>query len=325
MYTLNKENKPRNLIQKTVAFALLPLTYILAYWFKWIRSSGVSSLEKRIFDSIGVFPIVDHYYEPLINAKKYLVSPCEQKRNLPGIDFNEEMQLELLKKFNYQIELDALPRNSNTKDRFYFNNGYFESCDAEFYFSIIRLKKPKKIIEIGSGFSTLMAIEAIKLNKKQDTEYNCEIVCIEPFENNWLDQLEVKIIRTPVEKLNISLFESLNSGDILFIDSSHVIRPQGDVLREFLEIIPSLQKGVMIHIHDIFTPHDYPTGWMFENRLWNEQYLLEAFISNNSQFRIIGALNYLAMYHKEEVKNAFPIFRGEAWRYPGSFWLEKNH
>jgi hypothetical protein len=124
----------------------------------------------------------------------------------------------------------------------------------------------------------------------------------------------------------VTLFESLASGDILFIDSSHVIRPQGDVLFEYLSILPRLSHGVLVHIHDIFTPKDYLTEWVVnERRLWNEQYLLEAFISMNRGFRVIGALNFLKHHHPDPLGAKLPVLRQElSQREPGSFWIVRD-
>lgn len=139
-----------------------------------------------------------------------------------------------------------------------------------------------------------MSLQAIEKNKKEDGLYDCEMICIEPYEQTWLTEKKVTVIRKRVEEVELSLFCQLESQDILFIDSSHVIRPQGDVLFEYQKILPVLKEGVFVHIHNILTPRDYPEQWIFDEvRLWNEQYLLEAFLMYNNQFKIIGALNYL--------------------------------
>ena len=203
--------------------------------------------------------------------------------------------------------------------QYYYRNKSFEAGDAELYYSIIRNYQPNKIIEIGSGYSTLMATEAIKKNNNQ-----CSITCIEPFEMDWLEKLEINIIREKVEMLSRDVFHSLAKNDILFIDSSHVIRPQGDVIFAMLEILPVLKPGVLVHFHDIFTPNDYPSKWLTEEfRLWNEQYLLEAFLSNNSGFEIVCSLNLLTQAFPDVVNKAFPVHAKFPNPYPGSFWIRK--
>lgn len=128
-----------------------------------------------------------------------------------------------------------------------------------------------------------MAIEALKKNRDEDPSYNCEHVCIEPYEMPWLETVDVSVVRKKVEEVELEFFSQLQKNDILFIDSSHVIRPQGDVVFEYLELLPSLNIGVVVHIHDIFSPKNYLAEWLQDDvRFWNEQYLLEAFLSHNN-------------------------------------------
>jgi hypothetical protein len=122
-----------------------------------------------------------------------------------------------------------------------------------------------------------------------------------------------------------SLFQKLGPNDILFIDSSHIIRPQGDVLFEYLELLPTLKSGVLIHVHDIFTPKDYLDEWVLDNHLlWNEQYLLEAFLTFNTQFKIIGALNYMSHHHRDQFAEKCPVFAKQPGREPGAFWMMRK-
>lgn len=126
--------------------------------------------------------------------------------------------------------------------------------------------------------------------------------CIEPFENDWLTKLNVEVKRQKVEDIEVSFFQSLTENDFLFIDSTHMIRPQGDVLFEYLTLLPTINKGVVVHVHDIFTPRDYMEEWLKEGvNFWNEQYLLEAFLTYNSEFEILCAVNYLKHNHFKEL------------------------
>ena len=141
---------------------------------------------------------------------------------------------------------------------------------------------------------------------------------------DWLEEQNVEIIRNRSELISASFYTQLEANDILFIDSSHVIRPQGDVIFEILEILPLLEKGVYVHFHDIFSPNDYPLKWLTQDfRLWNEQYLLEAFLSNNKDFKIICSMNHLCILHREAVEVAFPSIAKEPNSNPGSFWIRK--
>ncbi len=274
-----------------------------------------------MFYTLGFFTIVNHYYEPRYDFRLYK----QKRRNLKGLNFNEKEQLRILTLFNYGNELLLKPENQTSELGFYFNNGSFPSGDAECYYSIIRRNKPSRIIEVGSGHSTLIAKEAIALNQIEDNTYQCELTCIEPYEMPWLEKLNVNILRQKVEDIDVAFFQKLTYNDILFIDSSHIIRPEGDVLFEILEILPALNTGVWIHFHDIFTPLDYPESWLKEEfRMWNEQYMLEAFLSFNRSFEVAMGMAYLTMNYPEETYRAFPVLAKTKDRIPGSMWIVKN-
>ena len=301
-----------------------PFTFLAAIWFYIIRKAGIrrAPLSKKIFLGVGVFPIRNHYYEPLFNAKE--IRNSSDKRYLPGIDLNIDEQLSLLSQFKFAEELKQLPLNKNGSLSYYYNNSSFFAGDAEYLYSIIRLKKPKKIIEIGSGNSTLMALEGIRKNKTDDSNYECQVACIEPYEMPWLEKTGVQVIRKKVQEVPHSFFSELEHNDILFIDSSHIIRPDGDVLFEYLEVLPLLKPGVLVHVHDIFTPGDYPFDNYEKDIVFiNEQYLVEAFLTLNKSFRIICALNYLKKNYFKELSDKCPMIAQTKGREPRSMWLVK--
>ena len=292
---------------------LLPFAYVATATMWAIRRVGVERLPRilRVFRRIGIYPIRNHYYEPWFNPAT-LRYPLEQDRNLPGLDMNVGKQLDLLKKFDYNDELVNFPTAGRDGLEFYYDNGFFGCGDAEYLFNMIRLFKPRRMVEIGSGYSTRLAASAIRTNRATDSNYDCVHVCIEPYEAPWLEKLGVDVLREPVESVDKELFSNLKENDILFIDSSHMIRPQGDVLCEYLEILPILNQGVLVHVHDIFTPKDYPEEWLDQRAyFWNEQYLLEAFLSFNKEFEVVGALNFLRHNFPEELTACCPVLRGQ--------------
>jgi hypothetical protein len=308
-----------------IDLAIVPIAAVASIALRAIRSTGFGRLPLtlRVFRKVGIFPVLDHYYEPLFNTA-HLRKPLSEDRELPGIDWNVAEQLDLLKRFHFNDELVRFPVDRQADHEFFYRNGFFESGDAEYLYNMIRLFKPKRIFEIGSGQSTLLAASAVVANRAEDASYQCKHLCVEPYEAGWLEQLDVSVVRKPVELIDTSLFGELEKDDILFIDSSHMIRPQGDVLFEYFEILPILKSGVLIHIHDIFTPKDYLEEWIQSVCFWNEQYLLEAFLSYNSEFKIIGALNFLRHHYPDELTAASPVLREQlASREPGSFWLRR--
>jgi predicted O-methyltransferase YrrM len=314
--------------KKLLSFILLigsPLTLIASVWLKFIKKRGIGKVNDKILMSVGMLPLIDNYYEPLINPKKYLVNSLRKDRKLNGIDFNIDEQLKLIENFKFNHELIQFPVEKNENFKFFHNNGSYSYGDAEYLYNIVRYFKPSKFIEIGSGNSTLMVRNAIKANQFENKNYSCHHICIEPYEQPWLEQLGVQVIREKVELLDYTIFQQLEKNDILFIDSSHIIRPEGDVLFEYLELLPLLKPGVIVHIHDIFTPKNYLDHWVItEHRLWNEQYILEAFLTLNKEFRIIGALNFLRHNYSNEFDKKHPLSALNKEHEPGGFWIQRN-
>jgi hypothetical protein len=315
------------MIIKFVDITFCPLTLISAIWLRFVRANIIkfwrddSVISKKILLNIGVFPILDHYYEPLFNMNR-LKHSLRDNRPLEGIQFNIPEQLILLKSFNYNPEIIEIAKLPESEMNYSFSNDTYLSGDSDYLYNIIRYSKPKRIIEIGSGHSTLMAQHALSKNYLESTKNKCDHICIEPFENKWLENLPVKVVRKLVEECDLDLFKSLGENDILFIDSSHIIRPQGDVLFEYLRILPALNKGVIVHIHDIFSPKDYLDQWYINGTLfWNEQYILEAFLTMNESYKVIGALNYLKHNNYNELLEKCPMLSVD--REPGSFWIKK--
>jgi hypothetical protein len=285
------------------------------------RTMGQMSICTRIFDWFQVYPIRHHYYSPLTYESDLRV-PLEDERVVNGLDLNPQGQLSLLARFRYRDELLAIARRARDTLSYGYQATNFGSGDAEYFYNIIRHFKPRRILEIGSGQSTLLAKLAIEANQHESTDYQCVQICVEPFEQPWLEQSGVSVHRTKIELLPPSVVDQLLANDILFIDSSHVIRPQGDVLHEYLTLLGRLKRGVLVHVHDIFTPRNYPAKWVLrDRRLWNEQYLLEAFLCFNHEFQVIGALNWLWHNHRERLGDACPVLMTQPHREPGSFWM----
>ncbi|HIT74906.1 MAG TPA: class I SAM-dependent methyltransferase [Candidatus Avipropionibacterium avicola] len=302
-----------------IAIPLVPAAVLMAF----IRRASLHRLPicRAVLRRVGVMPVRNHYYEPWADHDS-LSGRLDQPRALPGLDWRDDEQLALLERCTFQSELADLEDPAGTRNGFRFGNGMFEQGDAEMLYNLIRLRKPRRIYEIGSGNSTLVAAKAIAANRADDPDHRCEHVCVEPFENRWLDSIGVRVVRQRVEDLGPDFFADLEQGDLLFIDSSHVIRPRGDVLCEYLEILPTLQPGVLVHVHDIYTPRDYPELWVLgRHRFWNEQYLLEAFLTDSPSWRIVAAMNYLQHAHAEQLQQACPHLRADVET--GSFYLER--
>ena len=289
--------------------------------FKLTRKFGGENfkIQSVLFKMFGVFPILNHYYEPKFVYPANFDATVN--RSLP-LEINLEEQITAMATLNAVLELTEMQVVKNQIDNtIYIDNPNFGPGDAELYYLLIREKKPKRIIEIGSGFSTQLALLAIEKNKMDGVA--CELTCIEPFEMPFLDRVEgIAIIRKQVELLSLDIFKSLEANDILFIDSSHIIRPGDDLLFIYFQILPVLKKGVLIHIHDIFTPRHYPQEWLMKKmRFWNEQYLLEAFLYNNAGFKILFTLNHLVKTNFIAANKTLIHLKPNSE--PSSFWMEK--
>ena len=305
---------------------LLPFTLAAALLLGAIRMAGVEQFRvaRWVFRKTRVFPVRDHYYEPLVNPA-HLTRSLEEPRALPGIEWDDAEMLAQLDAFDCNDELLAIPREGG--DGYFYNNPGYGRGDAEMLYNFLRHLKPRRFIEIGCGMSTRLAQLAFAQNEK-DGAPPCEHTCIEPYENPWLEQLGVTVLRQRVEEVSPDVFAHLAPRDVVFIDSSHVIRPQGDVVTEYLQILPRLPKGVWVHVHDIATPMDYSTLLIVEQvKLWNEQYLLEAFLTHNRHWQIRWMMNHLLHTHPESVQKKCPITaeamqKGELPR-GACFWMEK--
>ena len=195
-----------------------------------------------------------------------------------------------------------------------FNLSYPE-FDAFVLYCYIRHYQPKNMIEIGSGQSTRVIVQALLKNNN-----NCKLTCIEPYTNiEYLKKIyPVNTIKDMVENVDINLFTTLGENDILFIDSSHVLKPFGDVEYEYLHILPILNDGCIVHIHDIFYPHDYPRVWIFDWRcVLTEQQILIAFLYGNKYWKLLCANHYLTTTKKEIIPQKIEVRCG------GSFWIKK--
>lgn len=283
----------------------------------------------RFWERLGIHVTPVHFYEPVPDTRTLSDHIWSVISEMPGIDLREQRQMELLERFRaLRAEYERFPLSSTGDAHQYFvDNDMFESVDGEVLYCMIRTQKPARIIEIGSGFSTLLAAQAIAQNRSDDPAYACELTAIEAHPNQNLRSgfpglsrlIDVEVQRVPLEE-----FAALGARDILFIDSSHVLRTGGDVRYEYLEILPRLAPGVLVHAHDIFLPAEYPKAWVLDQlRFYTEQYLLQAFLCFNDSFEVLWASSFMHLNHAGRLEDAFPTYSRDR-RWPGSIWLRKT-
>lgn len=278
---------------------------------------------------LGFHITPNHFYSPVPDTTKLKANLWTRRSNLAGIDINEKKQLELLSLFvsKFRTEYEHFPKiKTAIPYEYYLGSGNFESVDAEILYCMIRNFKPRRIYEIGSGYTTYLSAQAVLQNAEEDNSYQCELVAIEPYPNETLRAGFpglTKLVTKEVQDVPLSEFRELEEHDILFIDSSHVLKIGNDVQYEYLEILPRLNKGVIIHVHDIFLPAEYPQRWVLrEQRFWTEQYLLQAFLSFNSCFEVLWAGSYIHLNYAEKLEKAFSSYSRHK-TLPGSFWLRR--
>lgn len=280
---------------------------------------------------LGFHIIRNHFYEPIPDTRTLGDGLWEHHSELIGVNLNEEKQLKLLSDLasKYKSEYNNFPINfCKTMEPydFYIENNMFSPIDAEILYCMVRDFKPRQIMEIGSGYSTYLSAKAILKNKEEDHCHESYLIAIEPYPNDILKNgfpgLS-RLIPEKVENVPLSEFKKLKEDDILFVDSSHVLKIDSDVQYIYLEILPRLNKGVMVHCHDIFFPAEYPREWILkDHRFWNEQYVLQAFLNFNNSFEVIWASNYMNLKHPNELENVFNSYHS-VYKMPSSFWMRK--
>ena len=244
----------------------------------------------------------------------------------------EREQLELLAEMQekYKSEYSVWPFNLSAESEpweYYRNNPFFGGGDAAVYYSMIRKHGPRHIFEIGSGFSTYVAGQAIRRNREVDPALECHLVCYEPYPNDVLvagfPEL-TRLIPQKAQSIPLEDFELLQENDLLFIDSTHVLSLGGVVQYEYLEVLPRLNPGVLVHIHDVFLPLSMPKWWVEKLlRFWNEQYLLQAFLAFNTCFEVVWSGHYMLLRHREQVESALACGPTERWA-PSSLWMRRT-
>jgi hypothetical protein len=273
-----------------------------------------------------------HFYQPIPDTREFNHDLWKRESALIGLDMNEQGQLELMKLFSsqYKGEYTCFPQSTQASpQKFYLYNTSFGVVDAEILYCMIRHFKPARIIEIGSGFTTLLIAESIQKNLDENSNYHCEFVAVEPYPAKFLKSgipNLTKLISKKVQDVPLTLFKELGENDILFIDSSHTLKLGGDVQYEYLEVIPRLKAGVIVHSHDIFLPVEYPIDFVLDYHwFWTEQYLLQAFLAFNCSFRVMWGAQYMHLKHPDKLDAAFPSHKRPRLLTPlGSFWIRKT-
>ncbi len=292
------------------------------------RLPYIKALQQENFDlkkNSCYFP--GHFYSPVISIedvknRESAIWENVEIDGIQGIDLEVKKQKELIKSFTQYYENLPFSAGNNNKTRYRFENDYYSYTDGIILYSMIRHFKLKRIIEIGSGFSSAVMLDTNELF----FDNKITLTFIEPYPerlNSLLTEIDKKqnlIIQRDVQAVSLDEFKKLKAGDILFVDSSYVVKTGSDVNYILFEILPLLNSGVLIHFHDVFYPFEYPKQWVFEGRNWNEDYFLRSFLMYNKTFKIKLFSHYLHEHHKK-VFSEMPLSYKNTG---GNLWLEKN-
>jgi len=240
-----------------------------------------------------------------------------------GVNLNQAKQLQLYYELAKFYPDFPFPKKPEGATRFYYDNLYFTAGDAFTLYSIMRHFRPKRIVEVGSGYSSAVMLDTNEIFLQNSVS----TLFIDPFPErlrSLLRESDLKkctIIPSNVQDVDIRIFDNLEAGDILFIDASHVAKVGSDVVYLFFEVLPRLKPGVLIHFHDILSSFEYPVGWYEEGYAYNEAYVLRAFLQYNSAFEIVFFTSWMTEFHQAELAKQTPLLASQSG---GSIWLRRT-
>ncbi len=276
-----------------------------------------------------------HFYSPIVDIESYNephdLPSGVNRPSLAGIELNESKQLALLDAFIATYSEHKFHENPTNGSRYHLDNEFYAYSDGICLYSMLRHIKPKKFVEIGSGFSSACALDV----NDQFFDSKIDFTFIEPYPDRLQRLLtpadhsrnSLRVIQSPVQSVPISVFKELESNDILFVDSSHVSKTSSDVNFIFFDILPALKPGVHVHFHDIFFPFEYPSEWIRDGRSWNEAYLLRAFLQFNSTFEVVYFNSFIESLAQNKVALGMPLSLNRPTHrltLPGSIWLRRT-
>jgi hypothetical protein len=269
-----------------------------------------------------------HFYSPIVKREIgerqiKLTAELERQDSLPGIAISRDEMVRVWRSLLPFLNSHPFAEMPGNGLRFGFENAAFSWADGLILHAILRLLKPARMIEIGSGWSSACALDTIErfLGNKTVATF------IEPFPalpRTLIREggIGCKFLEMQVQNVDLSIFDELQGGDILFIDSTHVLSTGSDVHFELFEVLQSVRSGVYVHIHDIFWPFEYPEQWVVEeNRSWNEVYALRAFLTHNDFWEIVCFNDYFAKFEEAIIQATCPSFLR---RGGGSLWLRRR-
>lgn len=283
----------------------------------------VQSLVRAAAPRLGVHVLPRNVYSPVPDIPPVDDPIWRQPAATPGLTIDSIAHLDYVRSVlaPYIAEFSA-PLETPDGDGFYLRNRWYGPGDAQLLYAMVRHHKPRRLLEFGTGYSTLVSARACAVNAREG--YSVEFVSIDP---------SAHIIGAPApgvvrhehlsaRSVPLERFLELAAGDILFIDTSHTVKCGSEVNFLILEVLPQLRPGVLVHFHDIFLPYEYPYDWFARETYLAEQYLLQAFLSGNAAYEVVLASHAVARMHHQALAQVIPTLA--AVRYgPAAFWIRR--
>jgi hypothetical protein len=269
----------------------------------WFRAAKLSRLRERVF--LSTQP--GHFYSPIPSVESVQAYKDTLPREVTGIDLRENEQKAWVTTLAPLIQSHCFPVQQTPDRRYYLENLYFPYADALLTQALLRYLKPSRLVEVGSGFSS-----ASMLDTQDHFGLKTCFTFVDPYPERIHsllrpgDQNQARVLAKKVQEIPLGEFESLQSGDILFIDSSHVVKFDSDVHFLFFEVLPRLKSGVWVHIHDIFWPFEYPKNWLERGWAWNENYFLHALLLHSSRYQMEIFPSWLEFAHRDLLAKHWP-------------------
>ncbi|NNJ27870.1 class I SAM-dependent methyltransferase [Alienimonas chondri] len=241
---------------------------------------------------------------------------------LGGVDMNRDAQRALLEDLAAFYPEQPFPERQTEGCRYYFDQTMFCYSDAILLYAFLRHFQPRRVVEVGSGFSSAVMLDTLDRFGPQ----KCELTFVEPYPGRLRKLVDpeadprVTLIESTVQRAGVTPFEQLDAGDLLFIDSSHVMKPGSDLQMLLFDVLPTLRTGTLVHVHDIFYPFEYPADWLKEGVYWNELYLLQAFLMGNRDWEIVLFNHYVNLEFPEFMEEKMPLCRKN---FGGGIYLRK--
>ena len=281
-----------------------------------------------LFDRHGYHLLRKHFYLPIPETDELTNALSTEPSDLVGVDMRESHAVELLEAVlpgHAEVFRERFPLHKPREgEGFFLLNGSFMAVDAHVYHAFLRHFAPKRVVEIGSGYSTLLGAASLEESGK-----DVSLTAIEPYPSEPLKRhlpSWCTLLAEPVQNVDLEIFTGLERGDVLFVDSTHVVRSGGDVQMEFCEILPRLASGVLVHIHDISLPLPYPKVYAENHWYFAEQYILQAFLTGNDRYKVLWPASFMFSRHEEALCRVFPEIDAMRTAFPEakptSFWLQ---